>query len=89
MDFVDAVRALATAGVQMTESVADLRGGSPELAFTDAIALADEQQTALPVNLVDDVRTLAARVLSRYPAAAAQPVNQAIARIASRAVAAA
>lgn len=87
MDFIEAVSALAAAGVQLTESVANLCGGSPELAFTGAIALADEQQTALPAALVDDVRSLAARMLFRYPPAAAEPVNQAISRIAARAVA--
>lgn len=87
MDFIEAVSALAAAGVQLTESVTNLRYGSPELAFTDAIALADEQQTSLPATLVDDVRSLAARVLFRYPPAAAEPVNEAIARLALRAVA--
>jgi len=86
VDCVDAVRSLAAVGVQLPQSVRDLRGGSPELAFTDALALTDEQQAALPAKLVDDVRALAARVLARYPSAAAEPINQAISRIAARAV---
>lgn len=86
MDCVDAVEALAAAGVQLPQPVIDLRGGSPELAFTDALARADEQRATLPAKLVDDVRALAGRVLARYPSAAAAPINQAISRIAARAV---
>lgn len=85
MTCVEAVEALADAGVRLTPAVADLRGGSADLAFTDALALTDEQETTLPVKLAAEIQQLADAVYARFPENSVAPIRAALARIQARA----
>lgn len=58
------------------------------MAFTDALALADEQATVLPVKTASEIKELAGDVCARYSDATKDLVDAAVARIVDRAVAA-
>ncbi|GAA4383852.1 hypothetical protein [Tsukamurella soli] len=80
-----AVDALASAGVVLTPYVADYCGGAPEVAFTDALALADDQQIVLAGELVAELRMIADRLYGRFDAAVVAPIYEALDRIDRRA----
>ncbi len=54
---IEALDALAAAGVKLSRGVVDQRGsGDPDGALMDAIALADQQQVVLSADVVRSVR---------------------------------